>query len=256
MYQLSFFGWFKIKLYWHNLTLLLIPLIAILTFIFKDKHQFIYAPLNLGICALILFLNYPSIIVSLHSRPIYYDDLVIKDYNEEEAQRFYDNQFRRKYQKVFRTAIAITSSILVVITVELWYYREKIFSDDQENISQQTQLVKFVVIISILGGLLRIYYGATMLIGKIVMFILKQLKKREQRKIRQREQELIMYHLTSDGITVRPNTRTRQTSLTITNEEPDEQAIIPPRSHSFSGAQTEINVIGFKPSVMHDIFGD
>jgi len=255
MYERTICG-YKLKIHWYNWSLLLIPVIMSLTFVFQEQHKYIYAPINLGVCAMILFLNFPSIVVSLHSRPIYYDDLVIKDYNEDEAQKFYDDRFRRKYQKVFRTAIAVTSSVLVMITVELWYYRDRIFGDKNDEEPQQNKMVNFVVIISILGGLLRIYYAATMGIGKLVMIILKQIKKREQRLIREQDQEQVMYRLTQDGITVKPEQggRVRQISLNMgdhTETDNDRRKLLP-RTRSCNN----ISVVGFKPTLMYDIFND
>lgn len=227
---------------WHNLTLLLIPLILVLTFVFKDKYNFIYVPIVFGICALILFTNYPAIVINLHSRPIYYDDLVIKDYSDDENGGFYDDAFRRKYQNIFKTVIIISSSLMVVGTVEMWYYRNHIFTNS--NTTRHDQLMNMLIIVSILGGLFRIYYSAVMFIGTFVMFILKQLKKREQRLFRERGQDMMMYNLTSDGIILADGD-------VVTGEVPVQAPPIPRTRSLEHMADHELSL---KPSIMCDIF--
>jgi hypothetical protein len=209
-----------------NLSLLLIPLILALTFVFKDKHNFIYVPVSVGVCALIIFINYPVIVVGLHSRPVYYDDLVIKDYNEPNMD--YD-RFRHKYQNIFRTVIIITSSIMVALTVEMWYYRNNIFAN---STSRKDEIVKNLVIIGVISGLLRVYYSSMILIGSIVMAILKYLKQREQRRIKANNQLIAMYTLSCLG---------------------QDKPSIPQRSRSLDSAPAPQPI---SDSAMHDIFND
>jgi hypothetical protein len=99
----------KFDLYWYNLSLLLVPIILSLTFIFEDIHGIIYVPLTCGISAMIIFLNFPTIVIFLHSRPIYFDDLIIKNY--EGDGYIYDDTFRHKYQNVFKWIASFTSSL-------------------------------------------------------------------------------------------------------------------------------------------------
>lgn len=262
------------RIYWYNLSLLLIPVILGLSFSFKDQHALFYVPICTGLSSLILFLNFPSFVIALHSRPVYYDDLIIKDYNEEEAIRFYDDVFRKKYQKVFRTTIAVTSSILVGLTTELWYFRDNIFSKDDDNNSPgQNRLVSFVVVLSILGGLLRIYYGATLGIGKLIMMILKQLKKREQKLLRKQENQNVLYKLTEMGVTIQPDD---DSSLPMVNPNLFTSSVAPstnkrqrqislnmqghPTGHDTehllqrSRSTDNIAILAFKPNLMIDIF--
>lgn len=230
---------------WYNLSLILIPIIQVLTFMFKDKYNFIYVPIVFGICALILFANFPAIVVSLHSRPIYYDDLVIKDYSDEENGGFYDDAFRRKYQNIFKTIIIISSSLMVAGTVELWYYRNHIFSTT--NTTRHDRFMNILIVISVLGGLFRIYYSAIMFIGSFVMFILKQLKKREQRLLQLNNQDIIMYNLTNDGITLNMD----DTGIGITA---DNAGGVGRLRQSRSLEHMADHELSLKPSIMCDIF--
>ena len=192
----------RVKLHAHYITLLLIPLILGLTFAFKDSvhHRSIYVPVSTGVSSLIAFLNFPSIVVSLHSRPIYYDDLVINDYTDPDAGLgLYNDSFRRKYQRIFRTVIAVTSSLLIVGTTEIWYYRERLFDTTPDG-NGNDEVVKGFVIIGVIGGIMRIYYGTTVFIGKFVIFVLKLLKRREQARLHQQTQERIKEDLEREGI--------------------------------------------------------
>lgn len=243
MLAVNLFG-SKITIHYYNLSLALIPVIAGLTFGLQGSSKYIYVPISMSLCSIILFLNFPSIVITLHSRPIYYDDLVIKDYNEDEAKKYYDNTFRKKYQKVFKYTIAVTSSILVGITTELWYHSSEIFNDSTANSKKKNSLMNFVFVISIIGGLLRMYYAATLAIGKLIMFILKFIKKREQNKLIEQEKKRMQYIVTDYGVAQDGAGRVRQTSVQ-TQERPDERPMIK-RSSSCS----DITVIGLKPTLM------
>lgn len=197
MKEVTIFGW-TVVMYKHYATLLLIPFILGLTFGFQDSqhHRSIYVPLATGLSSLVVFLNFPIIVVSLHSRPVYYDDLVIKDFHVETQPSIYDDTFRRKYQRIFRTVIAFTSSLLVVGTTELWYFRDTLFSDHESN----TDVVKSFVVIGVIGGIMRIYYATTVFIGKCVIFVLKIMKRREQEHLHLETQQRIKEDLERESI--------------------------------------------------------
>lgn len=235
----------KHDFYWYNLTVLLIPIILTLAFYFRNYHDsIVYVPLSCGVCSLILFFNFPSLVIMLHSRPIYYDDLVIKDFNEDEANDIYDDAFRKKYQRIFRIVGAVTSSLMVVVTVELWYVRNQLFGTDS---STSTNVVNGFVVIGVIGGMLRVYYSATMMIGRFIMFILRILKRREQQKLRRRVQDTVMYELTRDGITISSSDRADETIV-------DSEQLI--HRSSSCGNISQVEVVGFKPTLMSDIFND
>ena len=223
----------KIQLYWYNLTLLLVPIILTLTFVYQDENAVIYVPFSCGISALILFLNFPSFVIMLHSRPIYFDDLIIKNYEGDSC--IYDESFRKKYQKIFVVIASSTSAIMVGVTVELWFFRDDTFNGNGDN-SAGDQTVNSFVVLGIIGGLLRIYYGATMILGRVLLSVLKKLKKKEQEKLRQNAQDRTLVELTGMGVT-------------ISNDESDEVHLI-----NESDQQQTFNLVGFKPTVMRDIF--
>lgn len=224
----------EVKLF--NLTLLLVPIILALTFVYQDNKSMFYVPVSCGISALIIFLNFPSIVIFLHSRPIYYDDLIMKNYEGE--GHIYNEDFRKKYQKIFQWIISISSSFMVAFTVELWFFRDSMFSSGDEPTTGD-KAVNIFVVLGVIGGLFRVYYGAAMLLGKLLLTILKWLKKREQERLRQASEERTLVELTSIGVT-------------IAGENEDQEPLIH-RSGSHNDIQN-LTITGFKPTLMADIF--
>jgi hypothetical protein len=220
--------------YWYNLTLLLVPIILVTTFIYEDIHGIIYVPLSCGVSAMIVFLNFPTIVIFLHSRPIYFDDLIIKNYEGEGY--FYDDSFRQKYQRVFKWIASITSSLMIVLTVELWFFRDSMFQNDQANDSTKGKAVNSFVVLGVIGGMLRIYYAATMMIGRLLLTILKRLKRREQERLRLQAQDRTLVELTGIGVSI---------------VDEDEDIPIIQRAASYGDLKS---IIGFKPTLMIDIF--
>jgi hypothetical protein len=158
--------------------------------------------------------------------------------NYEGEGYIYNDEFRKKYQKIFQWIISITSSIMVGFTAELWFFRDTMFSrgvGDEATDSLTTKVSPFVVL-GIIGGLLRIYYGAAMLLGKMLLSVLKYLKKREQERLRQSTEERTLVELTSIGVTIAGD------------------------DDGGSGLQEDgsggLVITGFKPTLMTDIFND
>lgn len=229
---------YSLEIRWFNLTLLLVPLFLTLTFVFQDQKGIFYIPFICGISALIVFLNFPSIVIMLHSRPIYYDDLIMKNYEGEGY--IYNEDFRKKYQKIFKWIVSVSSSIMVSFTVELWFFRDSMFINQgqgQDSPSTSDKAVNAFVVLGIIGGLFRIYYGAAMLLGRLLLSLLKRLKKREQERLRQEAEERTLVELTSIGVTIGGE-----------DEEPMLQ-----RSSSHDDIK-KLQITGFKPTLMTDIF--
>lgn len=201
-----------------------------LTALYDGIYGEFYIPVLCGLSALIIFLNFPAVVIFLHSRPIYYDDLIIKNYDGDGY--IYDEEFRKKYQHIFRWIASVTSSVMVAITILMWFIRNTmIHSDDGSSTSGDsrsgngTKALNIFVILGIIGGMMRIYYTATMLIGRVLLSILKLLKRREQERRRLEIEHKMLIEL--DTIDIR--------SVDVTNDR-------------------HMSVIGFKPTLMADIF--
>lgn len=201
VYELKFCGQ-RITLRWSHLSLLLVPLTLALTFAYEDKQGMFYVPFVCGICALIIFINFPNLVVFLHSKPIYYDDLIMKNYEGE--GHIYNEDFRKKYQNIFRWIISISSSIMVAFAVELWFFRDSLFKSHAEGESQSARdkAANILAVLGIIGGLFRMYYGAAMMVGRLLLFVLKKMKKREQERRRQDTEDRTLVELTSIGVTI------------------------------------------------------
>ena len=227
---------FELELRWFNLSLLLVPIILTLTFIFEDQHSLIYAPISCGVSAMIVFFNFPTLVVALHSRPIYYDDLKLKNYNEEDILPIYDDEFSKKYQRIFRWCSTVTSSVMIGITVELWYFK------DQFQTGGDKGVVSSLAVLGIIGGIFRLYYSTVTIIGRLIIFILKLLKKRDQERLRRIANQRTLVQLGSMGIEM--------------GDDKDDEALIIPRTascHDFSGItlKDRAKVMG-----MVDLFND
>jgi hypothetical protein len=214
-----------------------VPVILALTFVYQNQKGMFYVPVTCGISALIIFLNFPSIVIFLHSRPIYYDDLIMKNYEGEGY--IYNEEFRKKYQKIFQWIISASSSIMVSFTVELWFFRDSMFNNQNTNQSTSDKAVNAFVVLGVIGGLLRMYYGAAMMLGKLLLTILKGLKKREQERLRQVTENRTLVELTSIGVTIAG--------------EDDE--LILQRASSCNDMKS-LTITGFKPTLMADIFNE
>jgi hypothetical protein len=205
----------KLVWHWYYLSLLLLPIILTLAFVFKDEHDVIYVPFAFSICSMILFLNFPILVILLHSRPIYYDDLIIKNYNDDEANRMYDDEFRRKYQRIFRLISTFTSSIMIGMATSLWFFRDGLFSHDS---NQKHDVYYNFAIIGIISGIFSMYCRATMLIGNIIMYVLKWLRAREQEKMRKYQDTIALVELTTEGIISSENIQEQSIDLVQEDE--------------------------------------
>jgi hypothetical protein len=211
------------------LLLLFIPVIITITIIYDKDNNMFYLPTSLSMIAFIIFSVFPNIVLGLHARPIYYDDLIIKDYNEDDSKELYDDKFRKKYQYIFRCIITVTSTIVFFVASEVWYLKSDLVSgsDSSDAIIRADWAFAF----GIIGGIMKLYYSASCLIGKMLLFILKTLKKRTIKKSRARMSEIAHAELGNAGIRIGDNISER-------------------RSRSYN----DLTIIGVAPDVdMHDI---
>ena len=164
--------------------------LIVLTFIYDDRHSVIYVPATSFICSLFLFWLFPSIVLSMHNRPVYYEDLIIKSYETEgdnmsdmDDMEVYDKPFRDKYQKIFRIIITLISSIFVFIVVELMFLKIDLLPIFEINgfafISPN-----YTIYAALLGGIITLYSKILSTSGRLLMKILKYFKKKHIRNAR------------------------------------------------------------------------
>lgn len=90
-----------------------IPVIPYDQLLWSHNLYFIIPASSIG--TYIILLNFPSLVKSVHSRPLYYDDL--------EDIRFIDDSVRRRYQFVFILILQITFTIIISGLIYYYYNR-------------------------------------------------------------------------------------------------------------------------------------
>jgi hypothetical protein len=175
----------QIHLYWSQLSLVIIPAILAPTFAFRNtNHQVYYVPFSVAVATYILFYNFPYLVTVMHKRPIYLDDLKTHKLTDENDNN-YDFNFRRKYHLWFLRVNTVTSAVIIGLTSALWFFRAKLFGSDGSA-------VNFAAAVAVIGALFKVYYYATMLVGRIVMWVLKYLKEKEQKYNRRLEEQQLI----------------------------------------------------------------
>ena len=102
--------------------LLLIPLETLFLILFYNKMYVRYYVLN---CSFILFYNFPDLLISLHKKPVYYEDLIITTYLHDECiftEQTID-KYKLWYQNIFKWVILITSPILCSLLTDIWFIK-------------------------------------------------------------------------------------------------------------------------------------
>lgn len=179
-------------LHWWNLSLVLIPVIIGLTMAFHLTHSLIYMPISMSLSSLILFMNFPKIVLFFHQRPLYYDDLIVHDYSDEDRQ-IYNDQFRTYYQNIFRWVITFTSALMVGVLTEVWYFKGDYAIDTEGDTSGYVFLeASTAAALVVIYGLMGIYKNLSIYFGKGLMFILKYLKRREIKQRREKSNSIAL----------------------------------------------------------------
>lgn len=128
---------------------------------FKEMYSVYYiAPISFIISLFTMYL-FPSLSVSLFSRPLYYEDLMDK---------FADGNKNRKYQIYFRLINSLYSAILASAIIDY-----VVFKFDQTGLS-------YFEILGVIGGVLGVFKKWQLLIGKYIMLGLFQCKNLNQIK--------------------------------------------------------------------------
>jgi hypothetical protein len=148
--------------------LVFVPLAAI----HPDVFNFYYLPLVVGFSAFILFWNFPKMVYYTTSRPLYYEDLFI----DEKKLPNYDVTagLKIKFQCILEWVLIITNTLLVAGLSDWWLYK----TIDHFNIME---------IIGITGGIIKIFQIVNNTISRIMLQILRNIIKKENREIRNKQ---------------------------------------------------------------------
>jgi hypothetical protein len=162
-----------------------------LTAIHPDVFNFYYLPLVVGFSAFILFWNFPKMIYYTTSRPLYYEDLFIDDkklpnYDVTEGLKI-------KFQCILEWVLIVTNTLLVAGLSDWWLYKTL----DHFN---------FMEIIGITGGIIKIFQIVNNTISRIMLQILRNRIKKENREIRNQQSikiiELAKFKIKDDPFSV------------------------------------------------------
>ena len=160
--------------------------------------------------------------LSFHQRPVYYDDLKIKDFNEEDEEHIYDEEFRKRYQNIFKWVVTITSPIVIGALCEVWYMRDS-FGNTNSPSDQQSQGITYLdpsrtAALAIIASLAQLYLKGSVMFGKLLMVILKILKTRAITQNRTSAQRTTTIELRRLGVSVGEDTS--MTQWLLANDAP------------------------------------
>ena len=155
-----------------------LPLVGIIGVVAVDGViSYTYLPLVFGFSSFILFWNFPKMAIFFSSRPTYYEDLFLKN-NEEELT--ISDEDKQKFKCIFEWCLIVSSSILCGALSCYWLFN-----------AEMRSLNTYFEVIGITGGILKIYYIINYTIGSIIIMCLQKKIKNTLKKVLIIEDELI-----------------------------------------------------------------
>ena len=149
-----------------------LPFISIFALlIIPQARDYIYIPFIFFFGCIIIFWNFPYIIFSANSKPIYYEDLFID--KTKTINYMIPEQIKIKFQNIFLWSLIITNSLLVAALSDYWFYK-----------SNEFQFDNFLQSIGITGGVIKIFSIVNYYIGQILIEILNKFIDKENIKHR------------------------------------------------------------------------
>lgn len=125
-----------------------------------DIQNFVYIPFVAFICALIVFWNFPVLVLFTNSRPLYYEDLFIENRNK--IQMDINSQLRNKFESRFQSVLIFTNSLFVAALADYWFYK---FTDNSD--------ISYVSLMGITGGIVKIFQIVNHASGTVIFIITK-----------------------------------------------------------------------------------
>jgi hypothetical protein len=145
---------------------LFLPLLATSgVFAVPEARNYFYLPLVTFLMSVIIYTNFPILILFTNSRPLYYEDLFI-DFAKLPLMKI-DSQIKARYIFIFEVCIIVTNSLFTAAMSEYWFYQ---ISADQS----------YAEIVGITGGILKVFQLINHLNGCLILFVIKQMIQREE----------------------------------------------------------------------------
>ena len=146
-----------------------LPLVgSIGVFVVPETRTYIYFPIVTFFASVIIYSNFPFLILFTNSRPLYYEDLFI-DFAKLPLMKI-DEDMKARYIFLLEVCIILTNSLFTAAIAEYWFYQIS---------AEQT----YVEIIGITGGILKIFQLINHVNGCLILCVLKKLIQREEEAI-------------------------------------------------------------------------
>ena len=142
------------KILYKRASLLLIGLSAL--FLDKEIQNYIYIPLVIFVCAYVIFWNFPVLILFTNSRPLYYEDLFIADWNVKLLD--INDVVRKRFETRFQCILIFSNSIFCAALADYWLYE---LLDKQDY--------SYVGLLGITGGIVKIFQFINHCSGSILL---------------------------------------------------------------------------------------
>ena len=148
-------------------SLLLVGLSTLL--IDKEIQNYFYIPLVIFVCAYVIFWNFPVLILFTNSRPLYYEDLFIADWNVKMLD--INNSARKKFETRFQCILIFSNSVFCAALADYWLYEIL----DKKDYS-------YVGLLGITGGIVKIFQFINHCSGSILLACTRKVLIKNSRK--------------------------------------------------------------------------
>ena len=144
-----------------RVSLLLLSLLGLLWHSDIAQQNYYAAPAIVFTCAFVLFWNFPIFVLFINSRPLYYEDLFLKDTSV--PLTGLTTRVREKFENRFQTVLIFTNSMFTAALADYWLYQ---FSDA----TAETGNVSIVGLMGITGGIIKIFQLVNHTSGSILLY--------------------------------------------------------------------------------------
>lgn len=154
-----------------------LPLIGVFCLAILDEFRdFVHLPIIISLGFFIIFWNFPKLVYSTASRPLYYEDLFIDE--KQLPHHEINEELKIKFQNILEWVLIITNSLLTGALADYWLYKTfKIYTTFE--------------IIGITGGIIKIFQIINNSICRIMLVILKRKIQEANDEIETREKNTI-----------------------------------------------------------------
>jgi len=135
----------------------LLPLVGCVGFLaFDELHTYVYMPLVIFLSSLILFWNFPEIIIFMNSKPLYYEELFLVPSNIAEI----GSDVREKFEYIFDYSLLFTNALFTAGLADYWLY-------------QSWNTGSYIEIVGVTGGILKIFQSINFITGGIILYAVR-----------------------------------------------------------------------------------